>query len=359
MNNERLNMNYKTKNFFAKILTVAVIAVSVFQFGSLPALAATFTATGISDVMSRDQVNITGVTHSVSMTLPSGGPFSGTLILTNANFTGFAGTATGSCAGGTVTGTSSSANVETVTLGGSGCSAGALTITNFTGTNPSGAGSNTVTLTGTANIVGSFAVTTVTLDQVTVSATVNPTITFNVGTQASGTACSGSYSGNGGTVGLGTLTTGAVATSENGSINNICSRLTTNAGTGAVVTVQSLNSGLKSGSDTIASATATLVAGTSGYGVCDSSIGGSSETGKDSTTPISASPTAVGTFASSCTASAHSVGALTSSPQTIWNVSAASSNAYYKILVKAAISGTVPAHSDYADTLTFIATGTF
>jgi hypothetical protein len=158
-------------------------------------------------------------------------------------------------------------------------------------------------------------------------------------------------------VALGTLTTSAVATSDT-SVYNICSRLTTNSASGAVVTVQSLNSGLKSGTDTIASTTATLTAGTSGYGICDSTIGGS-DSGVDSTTPTGSTPVATAPFSSACTTSAHNVGGLNGTAQSIWSVAHASQNAYWKILVKAAISGTVPAHSDYADTLTFIATGTF
>jgi hypothetical protein len=214
---------------------------------------------------------------------------------------------------------------------------------------------------GSAGITGTFAVTTVTDDQISITASIDPSITFNVGAQASGTACSGSFSGNGGTVALGSLTAGAVATSDT-SVSNICTRLTTNAGSGAVVTVKSLNAALKSTSTpthAIASATATLTAGTSGYGLCVGSSGAGSETGKDATTPASATPTASAPFASACTTAAHNVGGLTTSTQSLWTLSDASQNAYFKVYVKAAISGTVPAHPDYADTLTFIATGTF
>jgi len=50
---------------------------------------------------------------------------------------------------------------------------------------------------------------------------------------------------------------------------------------------------------------------------------------------------------------------LTTNAQNVWSISAASQNAFARLYVKAAISGTVPAHTDYADTLTFVATGTF
>ena len=87
-------------------------------------------------------------------------------------------------------------------------------VTPFTATNPSGAGSSVVTLGGSAGITGSFAVTTVTDDQVGVTASIDPSITFNVGAQAAATPCAGSFAGNGGSVGLGTLRIGAVASSD-------------------------------------------------------------------------------------------------------------------------------------------------
>jgi hypothetical protein len=109
--------------------------------------------------------------------------------------------------------------------------------------------------------------------------------------------------------------------------------------------------------DKINSATATLVAGTSGYGLCAGTNGGDS--GKDATTPVGASPTAASPFSSSCTSAVHNVGALTTSAQNVWNTSGAVANGFFRLYVKAAISGTVPAHSDYSDTLTFVATATF
>jgi len=347
-------MNSKTKIFFAKILTVAVIAVSVFQFGLMPAMAAT--ATGISDVMSRNMVSITGVTHSVTMTLPAG-PFNGTLTLTYANFTAFAGTPTGTCAGGTITGGTASSNVATVTL--TTCGAGTLTVTSFTGTNPASPGTNLVTIGGVAGITGSFAVASVTNDQVGVTASVNPAITFDVGAQASGTGCDGTFSADGGTVALGTLSTSTVTSSDASSIMHICSRLTTNAGSGAVVTVKSLNGNLTSTAGTIPSNTATpLAINTAGYGLCVGSAG--ADTGFDVTVPIGVLPTRVSPFNNaSCTAAAHNIGGVTQSAQSIWSVSGASQSAFARIYVKAGISGTVPASASYSDTLTFVATGTF
>ena len=123
------------------------------------------------------------------------------------------------------------------------------------------------------------------------------------------------------------------------------------------VTVTSANAALKSGSDTIPSSTATLTAGVTGYGLCAGSAVGDS--GKDVTVPVGSTPGAVAPFASTCTSLDHNVGALTTSAQNVWTLASGSQNAFYRLYLKAAISGTVKPHTDYADTLTFVATGTF
>lgn len=353
----RPNLNKR----LAKIMTMALLAALVFQFGAASVNAAV--ATSMKDTLDRLKAAQTSVNHSVSLTLPSGGiPNTQTLTLTYASFTAFANNSpVATCGAGTATASAGGTNVLTITGTGSGCSTsgGTLTVTGFTGTNPA-AGTYIVTLAGSAGVTGTFALTIVTDDQVGVSASIDPSITFNVGSQSSGTACDTTFSGNGGTVALGALTTGAVTSSDAASVAHICTRVTTNAGSGAAVTVKSLNAALKSTStpaDVIASASATLTNGTSGYGVCAGSAGGDS--GKDTTTPAGASPAAASPFNGSCTNAAHAVGALTTGAQNIWTLAAASQNAFFRVYVKAAISGTVPAHSDYADTLTFVATGTF
>lgn len=351
-------MKNKILRLVAKITTFATIMSSVMTFS--PASAATPTL--MKDTLDRLKVSVSA-SHSLSMTLPAGGiaPITtGTLTVTYTGFgTDFAGAPTVTCGAGVAT-ASFATNVLTVTSGGTVCT-GALTVTPYTGTNPASAGSKTITLAGTAGITGSFAIAIVTDDQVSVTASVDPSITFNVGAEASVTACAGTFAGNGGTVALGTLTTGAVASSDAASVNHICTRVSTNAGSGAVVTVKSLNAALKSTAvpgDTIASGTATLVAGTSGYGLCAGSAG--VDSGKDTTTPVGATPTRTAPFAgATCTAAGHDVGVLTTGAQNVWTLSAASQNAFFRLYVKAAISGTVPAHNDYTDTLTFVATGTF
>jgi hypothetical protein len=350
------------KNFFAKILTMVVIAVSVFQVGSLPALASS--PTGISDVLSRLQLS-TNASHSLTMTLPSGGiPNGQNMTVTYTSFsTDFAGSPTATCGGGGTATAAVSTNVLTVTGTGTGCdtTGGTLTVTSFTGTNPSSSGSYKITIAGSAPITGTYAIAIVTNDQVGVTASVDPSITFNVGAQVAASACDGTFSGTGGSVALGTLSTTSVTSSDANLVYHICSRLTTNAGSGAVVTVKSLYGALESTAvpgDTIASASVTpLNTGVSGYGLCIGSTGG---TGFDVTVPVGVAPTRIAPFNNAnCDSTNHNIGGVTMSAQNIWSISAASQNAYARIFVKAGIAGTVKAHTDYTDTLTFVATATF
>jgi hypothetical protein len=110
-----------------------------------------------------------------------------------------------------------------------------------------------------------------------------------------------------------------------------------------------LNAALRSVSepgDQVASAGATLVAGTSGYGFCSSNA----QNGFTAASP----------FNGSCdTSTNHAVGGITTTDQTIWSASGPVNHAYGELLTKAAISSTVPAHNDYRDTLTITVTGTY
>ena len=191
-------------------------------------------------------------------------------------------------------------------------------------------------------------------DQVMIASNVDPQLSFNVGATDS---CNEDFTGNGGTVALGTLDTGTVATSDKSSINHICTRLTANSTYGSVVTVRSANASLRSlstPSDSIPSATATLAAGTEGYGICIGTETGhvGKRTGDD---PIPQSPFAPGT----CNVGSLAVGGLTTGAQSIWTLPATAQDAFTRIFVKAAISSLTEAHDDYSDTLTFIATSTY
>lgn len=144
---------------------------------------------------------------------------------------------------------------------------------------------------------------------------------------------------------LGTLTSSAVSTST----NRICVRVTANTNGSITVAARAANAALRSVSvpgDEVVSGSATLTAGTSGYGFCSSqAVGGFS---------------AVAPFNGSCnTTTNHVVGGITTSNQTLWTATGAVTNAYGELLTKAAISTTVPAHNDYQDTLIITVTGTY
>jgi len=175
-----------------------------------------------------------------------------------------------------------------------------------------------------------------------------PYITFTVtqGTSAPGTSGAG--------VSLGTLSTGAVTTSNGSTVNSVFVTGSSNGTGGSVITVRDANGGLKRNAtaDTIASASATLVAGTAGYGVCVFSA----TQGSGSPTSL----TAASPFNGSCTkTTGHAVGALTTSPQTILQSTGALAGGSAEILVKAAISSVTVGGSDYSDTLTLIMTSTY
>ena len=356
-------MNWFTRNrSVIKIILAAFVVTSLMRID----MASAATPTLMLDTLDRLKVGV-NATHSLSMTLPGSGitpANTGTLVITYTGFgTDFAGSPVVTCGNGGAA-ASFGTNVLTITSGATPCS-GTLTVTPFTGTNPTPtAGSYPISVAtgvGGAGISGQFAITIVNDDQVTISASVDSTITFNVGSQTAGGAnCSGAFSDDGGSLALGTLAAGAITSSDVSGVKHICSRLSTNAASGATVTVKSLNGSLKSasnGSHTIPSATAAMAVGTANYGLCASDT----RKGKDTTVPVGATPAAASPFIASCAenTAAGSVGALTTSPQAVWAASGPVSNAYYNMIIKAEISGTTPAHNDYADTLTFVATGTF
>ncbi|MDE2399715.1 MAG: hypothetical protein KGL67_01750 [Patescibacteria group bacterium] len=182
-----------------------------------------------------------------------------------------------------------------------------------------------------------------------------PSITFDIDTYNTSTTTTTTVAPY--SVSLGTLSPAAVTgTTEGGggTPNGIWFSLDANGAGGAIVTVVSSGGALKSTSvpgDTIPSATAAMSAGTANYGICAN---------RNATTTGVLNK--VSPFASTCgtTPSSNSVGAVTTSAQTIYNTGgAAVTGGRGEIMVDAAISNTTPAHTDYGDTLTFIATSTF
>jgi len=103
-----------------------------------------------------------------------------------------------------------------------------------------------------------------------------------------------------------------------------------------------------------------LSSGTQGYGLCVGSAGADSGKTDPAGGPTSAAPTRSSPFnGASCTSTGHDIGGLTIAAQNLWITSGPTLNAFARVYVKASISPTTPAHNDYADTLTFTATGTY
>lgn len=183
-----------------------------------------------------------------------------------------------------------------------------------------------------------------------VCATVTPqTISFDIDTATTDTNTSPLY-----TVDLGTLTITQASNSDNSTVNSIWVDLDTNASGGAVVTVLSSNSGLKSTSvptSIITSSTGTMAPGVANYGLCVGSVTQTSGGTLAKASPYNGTP---------CTSGhVNSVGIVDNTYRNILTVPSGIVGGRSEIRVNAENSVTTPAHNDYSDTLTFIATGTF
>ncbi len=211
---------------------------------------------------------------------------------------------------------------------------------------------DTIVIGGAFGDSGTITVDIVDDDQVTVSATVNQTLTFDIDTAEDFTNAEDAapYS-----VALGTLSTGTVTHSDTSTVKMVVLEGETNASGGLNVTVANANgaSGLVSTStpaDTIASSTGTMAAGTSNYGLCVATAGLTGFVRASGTYDAAACALASGT---------NPIRGLTTTPANIVTSSGVLSGGHAEVVVNAAISGSVPAHADYADTLTFIGTATF
>jgi len=176
------------------------------------------------------------------------------------------------------------------------------------------------------------------------------TITFDIDTAAdfSNDESNAPYS-----VALGTLTSGVVTHSDTSTVKMIV--LKAESSGGVVVTVQNANgtNGLVSTSvsgDNINSATGTMEAGTENYGLCVATAG------------LTGFSRSTGYSSDSCSLASgtNDVRALSSTPTSIVDSGGLPLiGGHAEVVVNATISITTPAHSDYSDSLTFIATGTF
>jgi hypothetical protein len=351
-------MNLK-KNI-ARVATAAMVASSLVSM-SPAAMAAD--VVGIKDTLSRETASVTSVAHVIDIATVAGTVANLTITYPttpNSGFTSLAGTLTVTCGSGTAT---AAVAGQVVTVTGTSC-ASPIHITGLTGTNPTAAGSYMVTVAGDAT--GYFAIPIVTNDTVTVSATVDPSITFDVGADTS--TCNAGWNSTTHAVDFGRLLTGSIASSDASAnatstlVAHICTKLSTNATSGAVVTAKNANGadGLKSVStptDKIPSVTGTIAAGTPKYGMC---VTGTSGHTSATVYPASNAPVTTGTaFTTACTSAAASINAFDGTAQRVWSVPGVTDSAFFQMNLQAAISGTQPAHNDYSDSIVFVATATF
>jgi hypothetical protein len=345
-------MKKLTQNLRKNISLLLIISLILFLIPQKLAFAASLTA--LSDTLSRMKAS-TASNHTIKFTTPSGVAAGQTMTITfptgftigSVDYTDIDVADDGvdltlaATASGTTWGAAFSGQVLTITSG-TGTIAGSSVITIEIGLNATFgvagdaqiinqtvAQNNTdpkIVIGGTFGDAGTIAVEIVADDQVVLSASVDPSITFSLSANSSA---------------FGSLSTGSVTTSS----PNIDLTIATNANAGYTITVKDQGSGSAAGlynsdaSYNIASASATLSAGTEGYGIQGSS--------------------AQATIASPYNVSGNQVGALQTTAQNLatYNTST-SGNHTITVTHKAAISGSTKAGS-YGDTLTYIATGNF
>ena len=152
---------------------------------------------------------------------------------------------------------------------------------------------------------------------------------------------------------LGVLSSASVTHSDNSTINSIFADGGTNASGGMNVSVRNANGGnglVSTGTpaDMITSVTGTMAAGTARYGLC-----------VDSATITAFARSA--TYNTTCTlaSATNAVIGLTTTATDILTSTAPISSAHAVVVVNATVAGATPAHADYTDTLTFIATASY
>lgn len=216
-------------------------------------------------------------------------------------------------------------------------------------TNPATSGTKTISFAGTIGDTGTIQQGIVDDDAVSATATVDPTITFDIDM---GTTCGGE-TGTPYSLAFGTVATSDVESSgTTDSVNAICLDHGHNGTDGSVITVVSAQAALKSTSvpgDTIGSSTALMAAGTENYGICVDE------------TPPAGFTRATNFDGANCelNSNINNVGALTTSAQNIVTTAAPVASSLVEVYASVAVASSTEAHNDYSDTLTFIATATF
>ena len=359
----------RTTGYFKVISTICAIAV-VAGFVSQPSQANAASVTSFSDNLSRLKtatlsdheikfVSPTGVTSGQTITLTFGAGFTlGVFAVVNADFaTG----STGSCTGATYTEQALAAAPSGSTWGIATTSASTLTLTSGTGTATAGncvrfrlgtnavtggtgvsfitngsAGATTATVTvgGTFTDTGTAFVPIITNDQVSVSATVDPSITFSISAN---------------TIGFGSLSASVARFATNDSVGSTTAVTAHNliAGTNASsgYSIYLSGSTLASGGNTITAIGGTAASSTPGsaqFGVTVISSAGGTGT-----------PSSPYNFSNS-----YAFNASTSTQVTIASVAAPSANTTYNLAYVANIPAQQAAGA-YTTTLTYTATGTY
>ncbi len=381
-------MKTKFFNLIARVTAVATIVSSVAMMSPVKA----DDVLEASDTLTRLKISI-AADHDVRFYTPTGVGAASTVTLTfAAGFTGIASLAntdiqtlvasgnTSDCANETYADLGSaseagSGQVVTVTPGGAiaaGKCVQVLIGTNAhgdTGTNqiinPGTAGSYELTIGGTMDDVGGIGIAIADDDQVTVTANVDPSMSFDLDTTTAATLGTqvtehtAPY-----TVDFGTLdpTDGlnnvSGQTLTHGDVNYIHMELDTNATHGAVITIQNANgtSGMVSSSDgvdNISNDGSVMTDDAELYGFC---VGGVSQ-------KSGATMTAAGSWASPAQcdeqADGNTIVPMSTTPANIMTIAGPVEDAEAFLIGSADASVLTEAHDDYVDTLTFIATGTF
>ena len=370
------------KKFLSTIVIVALLVMTTGILNPTSAMATSITTA--KDVMTRIAAT-TASNHEITFVTPTGVAAGQTITLTFGSFgtiASIAYTDVDFAAGDT--GVCSSANFTEKTLGSSpatttwGVSVAnpVLTIQSGTDTVAAGkcvririgtnavnqstgvnqitngsAGTSSITVGGTFTDAGILTIVIPDSDMVSITASVNETVTFDISVGATYATSNSPYA-----VGLGTLTSGSVTRSGNGGIYQIFLDGTTNASGGMNVSVRNANGtgssgGLKSTSvpaDTIPNNAGTMAAGTANYGIC---VDSANLTGFARATAYNTTCTVGG--------ATNQIPALSATAADMLTSTAPLSNGRAYVEVNAAISTTTPAHADYADTLYFVATGSF
>ena len=368
------------KNFFLPILIVLQI---IMMSGIMnPFVATAASITYATDTMSRLAANTTS-NHELKFVIPSGVSSGQTIALSfSSDFTGitgilysdvdFASGDTSNCSTSTFT-EKTLASTPATTTWGVGISGQIVTITSGTdtitaakcvririGTNTStgGVGVNqitngtigisTINIGGTMADKGVISVPILNSDQVTLTAVISESVTFDLDVGYTTGESSAPY-----VVALGTIPLGSVIRSNTSTVKQIFADGGTNSPGGMNVSVRNANgtNGLVSSSvntDKIPAGGGTMASGTAIYGICvdSASITGWSRSSAYNTT-------------CAVNGATNQVPALSTSATDMLTSSSQMSNGHAQVEVNAAISNITPAHSDYADTLYFIATGSF